>query len=107
MYKILDKAAKIVYTKEVKYFYRQRLGSIIHTKYSAKYFDYVQASIEVRDFVKTKYPKIYGTANFAYYRARSFTFLRILTARPQMLFNPEIRREEIYKYIRYIVSAIR
>lgn len=107
MYKILDKARKIVYTKEVKYFYRQRLGSIIHTKYSAKYFDYVQASNEVRDFVKNRYPRIYGTANFAYYRARSFTFLRILTARPQMLFNPDIRREEIYKYIRYIVSAIR
>ena len=107
MYKILDKADKIVYTKEVKYYYRQRLGSIIHTKYSAKYFDYVQASVEVRDFVKTKYPGIYGTANFAYYRARAFTFLRILTARPQMLFNPEVRREEIYKYIRYIVSAIR
>lgn len=106
-YKMLDRAEKIVYSKEIKYYYRQRSGSIIHTTFNAKYFDYVQASAELCDFTKAKYPKIYNTARYAYYRARVFTYLRILFARPRMLFSQEIRREEMYKYIRAIISSIR
>jgi len=107
MYKLLDRAKRIAYQRNVKYFYRQRKGSIIHTKFSAKYFDYVEASREVRDFVALKYPKILHAADIAYYRARVFTFCRILFGRPRLLFDPEVRREELYKYIRTIVSARR
>lgn len=106
-YKLLDKAKRIVYSKNVKYFYRQRNGSIIHTGYNAKYYDYVQASSEICDFVEKKYPKIMQTAALANHCAKIFTFCRFLFSRPRMLFNAEIRREELYKYIRYIVSSIR
>jgi len=106
-YKLIAKARKIVYTKSVKYFYRQRLGSLLHTVYSAKYYDYVQASIEVRSFIESKYPVVLQTASMACYRARIFTFFRILLARPQMLFDRKTRREEMYRYIRYILSAMR
>lgn len=106
-YKALDRANKIVYSREIKYYYRQRAGSIIHTTFNAKYFDYVQASQELCDFTRMKYPRIYPAALYAYIRARTFTYLRILFARPRMLFSQEIRREEMYKYIRAIISSIR
>lgn len=106
-YKLIDKADRIAYSKKVVYFYRQRIGSLLHTVYSSKYYDYVHASAEVRDFTEAKYPQILLTASIAYYRARVFTFFRILVARPQMLLNRETRRAEIYKYIRSILSSIR
>jgi len=106
-YKAFHKAKRIAYSKQVKYFYRQRIGSILHTVYSPKYYDYVQASIEVRDFIEVNYPKILQTAAFAYYRARVFVFFSLLMARPQMLFNRETRREEMYKYIQSILAAMR
>lgn len=106
-YKAFDKAERIAYCKQVKYFYRQRIGSILHTVYSPKYYDYIQASIEVRDFVEAKYPQIFQTASFAYYRARIFVFFSLLVARPQMLFNRETRREELYRYIQSILAAMR
>ncbi len=106
-YKALDRANKIVYSREIKYYYRQRAGSIIHSAYNAKVFDYIQASLDLCEFSKKKYPRIYPTAFFAYLRARAFTFLKILFAQPRMLFSQEIRREEMYKYIRAIISSIR
>lgn len=106
-YKLFDRAKKIAYSKEVKYFYRQRIGSIIHSIYNPQYHDYVLASIEVRDFIEEKYPQILQTAAFAYQRARIFTFFSLLLARPQMLFNRQTRREEFYKYVRYILSVMR
>ncbi len=106
-YKALDHAKRIVYSREVKYFYRQRAGSIIHTAYSAKYFDYVQASAEICIFTHSKYPRAYRTARFAYYRARVFTYFRMLFFRPRMLFSQEARREELYKYVRAIISSLR
>ena len=106
-YKVIHKAKKIVYSKEIKYYYRQRAGSIIHSTFNAKYFDYIQASIELCEFTKKHYPRIYGTAVFAYYRSRMFTYIKFLFSRPRMLFSKEIRREEMYKYIRAIISSIR
>ena len=106
-YKLIDKAKRIVYTKEIKYYYRQRIGSLLHTVYNHKYYDYVHASLEVRSFIEANYPQIHMTALIAFYRARVFTFCRLLLSRPQALLNREARREEIYKYIRYIMSAIR
>lgn len=106
-YKLIDKADRIAYSKEVKYFYRQRIGSLLHTVYSSKYYDYVQASLDVREFIESKYPKILKTASIAYYRAKVFTFCRLLLSRPQMLFSRETRREEFYKYVRSILSSLR
>ncbi len=107
MYKPMDKANRIAYSKSVKYFYRQRIGSVIHTFYNPRFFDYIQASQEVRDFVEEKYPAILKTASFAYLRARIYTFFSLLIARPQMLFDRENRRKKFYQYIRSFVSAIR
>lgn len=106
-YKVIDRAKKIAYSKEVKYYYRQRIGSIIHTAYSPKYYDFVQASIEVRDFIEVNYPDILTTATLAYYGARIFTFFNLLLARPQMLFDRKNRRAEFYKYVRSILSSLR
>ena len=106
-YKLLDRAERIVYSRRVKYFYRQRLGSVIHTVYSAKYFDYVNASVEVRDFMEKHYPDVHATASYALYRARVFTFIRVLLARPHMLFSRQVRREGLYRYVRSIISMIR
>lgn len=106
-YKLLHLADRIVYSKEIKYYYRQRVGSIIHSSFNAKYFDYIQASIEICEFTKEHYPRILNTAQYAYYRSRIFTYLKFLFSRPKMLFSQEIRREEMYKYIRAIISSIR
>jgi len=107
MYKIIDRAHQIAYSRKVKYFYRQRLGSVIHSVYSVKYYDYVNSSIEVREFIEKKYPDIYRTASMALYRARIFTFFRILFSRPFILFSRQSRREGLYKYVRSIISSIR
>ena len=64
MFKILDRAKKIVYDSTPKYYYRQRNGSITHNKkvnYNPMY-----ASKEALDFVKLKYPNIVESALTAY-----------------------------------------
>lgn len=107
IYKIFHKADIISYSKEIKYYYRQRIGSIIHSIYNPKYYDYIDASIEVRDFVEENYPQILQTAKFACFRARLFTVFNLLVARPQMLFKHQKRRENLYRYIRSIMSSMK
>lgn len=106
-YKLIDRAHRIAYSRKVKYFYRQRLGSLIHTVYSSKYYDYVNASAEVRDYIEERYPSVHHTATLALYRAKGFTFFRILLSRPQMLLSRQSRREGLYRYVRSIISSIR
>lgn len=45
-YKLLDKAKIIVKTNTVLYYYRQRVGSVMHTSFSIKRFDPLDAFIE-------------------------------------------------------------
>ena len=106
-YKTFDKAERIACSKDVKYFYRQRSGSIVHSVNNPRYNDYVSASSEVRDFIELNYPEIMPTASLAYFAARVFTNLCRLLTRPQMHFNRQKRREGLYKYVRAILSSMR
>ncbi len=104
-YKLLAKAKKIVYTSEVKYYYRQRLGSIIHTVYSPKYYDYVHASKEVLLYVSENFPAVTPTARVAYFRARAFTGFRLILSFPQQLLISKGRRKKIYKRVQSWLSG--
>ena len=63
-YKVLAKAHKIVYDSSPLYYYRQRDGSITHTKNSVNY-DALYASKEVLDFVKNNQPQYINQAAFS------------------------------------------
>ena len=69
-YKLFAKAECIVYSKTVKYFYRQRRGSIIHGMNSKKCTDYLTATAELKNFVKKEYPPILLKMNLFQFRAR-------------------------------------
>lgn len=64
MYKILDKAKKIVYNPVAKYYYRQRTGSI--TKLNKINWMALDAATEVLEFTKRKYPRAILSSRFAY-----------------------------------------
>lgn len=67
MYKILDKAKKIVYNPIAKYYYRQRADSI--TKSNKINWMGLEAATEVLEFSKRKYPNAVVSARFAYINA--------------------------------------
>lgn len=63
-YKLLDLADKIVYTSIQKYYYRQRIGSI--TNSGNINLDAIEASKEMVEFVRKKYPNIVSSAIKSY-----------------------------------------
>lgn len=59
-YKLFDKANKIVYDSTPKYYYRQRKGSITNSKKINT--NAIEATKEMIEFVKNKYPEIENDA---------------------------------------------
>ena len=58
-YKVLDRAARIVYCGEAAYYYRQREGSIMSSRLSIDNFDFLDAYLERLEYFKERYPAIY------------------------------------------------
>lgn len=58
IYKTFEKAKKITYISEKKYFYRKRPNSITTAKFSDKQMDLYFALEEIEKFLKSKYPKL-------------------------------------------------
>ena len=86
-YKLFDKSNRIVYSTSVKYFYRQRNGSIIHGMTGQKCKDYVVAAEELKTFIHRKYPLIAKKASFFYFRAQMTYIFFFLTGLPCTLFG--------------------
>lgn len=76
MYKILDKAKKIVYNPVAKYYYRQRTGSI--TKLNKINWMALEAATEVLEFTKSKYPSAVPSSRFAYINANLEIYNKLL-----------------------------
>lgn len=66
MYKLFDKANKIVYDATPKYYYRQRKGSVTNSKKIST--NALEATKEMIEFIKIKYPSIEKNAikNYLY-----------------------------------------
>lgn len=58
IYKVIDKADKIVYNSEAKYAYFQRDDSITHNKFNSKQMDWYFALQEYKQFCLINYPEL-------------------------------------------------
>ncbi|RYL95748.1 glycosyltransferase [Sporolactobacillus sp. THM7-4] len=74
-YTILDRARTIVYDSTPKYYYRQRAGSLTHSKDIELYS--VQSSEKMLEFVRKKYPavKSYAVAGYLFARLGVYDLL--------------------------------
>ena len=93
VYKLLDRAQKIVYDARQFYYYRQRPGSYTHDKLVSR--DNMLASKEVLDFVTEHYPNIREDALFSYVFACVGVYNNLI------LYNKKDKagREQLYKII--------
>ena len=62
LYKIFDKASKIVFSDKAQYYYYQREGSIVHAEFDARHFILLDISSEILKFVDQKYPELHDAA---------------------------------------------
>lgn len=58
IYKVIDKADKIVYNSKAKYAYFQRNDSITHNKFNSKQMDWYFALQQYKQFCLTNYPEL-------------------------------------------------
>lgn len=76
IYKLVDKAQKIVYQSIPKYYYCQRNGSITHS--SDINYDSIEASKEAINFIKDKYPNALKSAYTMYIFANIGVYDKLL-----------------------------
>lgn len=67
-YRVMANAAKLVLVPEAKYYYRQRMGSIMN-KWTVKHLDALDAFHERMFFLKVRYPDLYDMDKFSFYLA--------------------------------------
>ncbi|WP_283680829.1 glycosyltransferase family 2 protein [Parablautia sp. Marseille-Q6255] len=77
MYKVYDKANRIVFNQAKLYFYYQRSGSIVNSEFSIRKMDQVLASEEVLEFISRKYPELTDAAASKLFIAAVDIFRRI------------------------------
>lgn len=58
MYKVLERAKKIIITEEKKYKYLYRTDSISHSKFNRNYFDLMDAQIEQYEYISAIYHEL-------------------------------------------------
>jgi len=71
MYKLVDKANKVVVSAECKYYYLLREDGITLSSFNTKQMDNVEAYIERHNYISVKYPKLEKTC-------RKFIFTSLL-----------------------------
>lgn len=89
IYKLLEKAQKIVYNPKAMLYYRQRKGSI--TKTNEINWNVLKASMNVLELTKNKYPKAHVSARFAYINANLEIYNKMLKNK----YNKEQKKEII------------
>lgn len=92
IYKILERADKIVFDPLPRYFYYKREGSIGHSCFSKRTFDLYYAANEANSYLATKYPSI--TKNLAVGRI----FWEVVFV--NMMLNSNYLDNEVIKQIR-------
>lgn len=102
MYKLFDKANKIVSISDPLYFYYQRNGSI--TKNKKFNYDFIRAAYEQCMFVEKKYPNLKDCVRTAYASANMTSYNSMINFKakvPQKI-QKELRSnvKENYKYIK-------
>ncbi len=102
MYKLFDKANKIIYFNEYLYHYIQRKGSITNSK-NLRY-DFIYAAYQQMIFVERKYPKLKNVVRSAY--ASSILTIYNKSIENKILLKPDIKEKFItevknnYKYVK-------
>lgn len=62
IYKIIDLCSNICWGSAQMYFYRQRRGSIVNSKFDERKLSVVKAGVQIEKFVKSNYPAIENAA---------------------------------------------
>lgn len=79
IYKVFDKANKVVYDSKVMYYYRQRLSSLTHNK--TVNFDCLNASRQSIEIISKKYPKAIKSAYTMYVTENIGVYDKILLSK--------------------------
>lgn len=95
-YKLFAKANKITVNSYKGYFYLQREGSILHSKFSLKRLDSLLLAKEQLEFVKIQYPSLVNSAANRYFAEASFLLSEASTIRSH---DAGVAREECVKVI--------
>lgn len=96
IYKVLDKADKIVYDSTPLYVYRQRPNSITHSDNKKINYNSIYASKEVLKFIESKYPSITLNALTKYVFANIGVYNNLLL----YVKNSKKQRKEILEVIK-------
>ena len=67
VYKYIGDSRAIVYTDKVKYHYVSHEGSIMHSNWSERYYDLMDASREFADYIAVNFPALRSEAAFRYF----------------------------------------
>ena len=72
--KIFEKANTVVLDDVSKYYYRQRKGSILHIQTKKLRLDYINAALEIMEYLREKEPKLdlYCSYNIAHITIKTF-----------------------------------
>ena len=103
MFKLFDKANKIVYFNEYLYHYMQRKGSISHNNNNLRY-DFIYAAYQQMIFVEKKYPRLKNIVRSAYVSSiltiynKSIENKVLLSADIKEKFDTEVKNN--YKYVK-------
>lgn len=96
VYQLIWRAERIAYGSEVKYIYRVRSGSIMHTGFTPKRFDEIEAADEIVKFVECQCPDLLRAAKCRRFSAYCQAFLA--TPTDQGMYERECA--DIWKVIR-------
>ncbi len=94
---ILDKCKKVVVDTEPKYYYRQRSGSILQSKYNSRLIDLIDAFNNNLAIVKRKYPSVIDIAKIRLLRGNFEILHRIVDCKNFKKF-PEYKKTK--KFLR-------
>lgn len=73
-YKVFGEAEKVAYIDAPMYYYFQREGSIINSKYSLKRLHVIEALVERYQYMREKYPMLTDKAAFSVYCACLYAY---------------------------------
>lgn len=73
-YRVFGKANKIAYVNAPMYYYFQREGSIINSKYSLRRLHVIEAFVERHEYIKKNYPMLEKKSQFSVYCACLYAY---------------------------------
>lgn len=84
--KLVERASKIVLDDVAKYYYRQRTGSILHKQSKELRLAYINAALEVIEYLKLKAPEleVYFAYNYAHITIKTFNDIGLFHMRDML-----------------------